>query len=144
MSRSLIHLIVRYAVASAAVVMLLSIPSTARAGYPDGLNQYAGYHIMHDGVDPSGLWYEEDLPADGLNIIGRHKGKDKWLPKKGASLGKVKVRFRGENLCTGAGKVYLDFAVRMSDKVWSLEGGHMMNLNKISGMTVTSMMENYG
>ncbi len=51
MLRSLIHLIVRYAVASAAVVMLLSITPSAHAGYPDGLNTYAGYHIMHGSVE---------------------------------------------------------------------------------------------
>ena len=26
------------------------------AGYPDGLNSYAGYHVMHGGVDPSGMF----------------------------------------------------------------------------------------
>lgn len=54
MSRSMIRSFNAYAIGLAAVVLLLSIPSTARAGYPDGMNRYAAYHVMHGGVDPSG------------------------------------------------------------------------------------------
>ena len=28
----------------------------AQAGYADGMSQYAAYHVMHGGVDPSGMW----------------------------------------------------------------------------------------
>lgn len=48
-----------YAIAIAATALLLAIPSTARAGYPDGMNRYGAYHVMHGGVDPSGLWTRE-------------------------------------------------------------------------------------
>ena len=56
MSRTMIRSFDAYAICLAAVVLLLSIPSTARAGYPDGMNSYAAYHVMHGGVDPTGLW----------------------------------------------------------------------------------------
>lgn len=56
MSRSIIaRSFSAYSIVLAATALLLAVPSTARAGYPDGMNRYAGYHIMHGGVDPSGL-----------------------------------------------------------------------------------------
>lgn len=39
-----------------AAALLLSSP--IQAGYTDGMNQYAAYHVMHGGVDPSGLEWE--------------------------------------------------------------------------------------
>ncbi len=32
------------------------------AGYVDGMNRYAGYHVMHGGVDPSGLQQQTAAP----------------------------------------------------------------------------------
>lgn len=35
-------------------VLCLSAQET-NAGYADGMSQYSAYHVMHGGVDPSGL-----------------------------------------------------------------------------------------
>lgn len=47
--------------AALAVAFLHSSP--AQAGYADGMNQYAGYHVMRGGVDPMGL---QAGPVHGL------------------------------------------------------------------------------
>jgi hypothetical protein len=64
-----------YAIGLAAVVLLLAIPSTARAGYPDGMNSYAGYHVMHGGLDPSGLWTREN---DAGHVWCAENGDTLW------------------------------------------------------------------
>ena len=53
-----------YSIVLAATALLLAVPSTARAGYPDGMNRYAGYHIMHGGVDPYGNRHRIVIDSD--------------------------------------------------------------------------------
>jgi hypothetical protein len=47
-------------------------------GYVDGMSHYAGYHIMHGGIDPF-----------GLNANARSPGKWYWVPSKGHKDGKT-------------------------------------------------------
>ena len=56
MSRSMIRSFNAYAIGLTAIALLVVIPTAAHAGYPDGMNRYAAYHVMHGGVDPTGLW----------------------------------------------------------------------------------------
>lgn len=49
-----------------AAVLLVSSP--AQAGYTDGLNQYAGYHIMHGGVDPTGTTSVQ-IKASNIEVV---------------------------------------------------------------------------
>ena len=37
-------------------------------GYPDGMNRYAAYHVMHGGLDPTGLGWVEDQLAQQAGI----------------------------------------------------------------------------
>lgn len=48
------------------VALVLSTSYSVDAGYADGMNQYAGYHVMHGGLDPMGtkLVYVEVLNED--------------------------------------------------------------------------------
>ena len=58
-----------------AAALLLSSP--VQAGYADGMNQYAGYHVMHGGVDPTGTeivttcdisgWIRESVRVDSFS-----------------------------------------------------------------------------
>ena len=48
------------------VALVFSTSHSVDAGYADGMNQYAGYHVMHGGLDPMGtrLVYVEVLNQD--------------------------------------------------------------------------------
>ena len=67
-------------------------------GYPDGMNRYAAYHVMHGGIDPTGLWKIErkrrDLATaeaekdDTMDTLGKAVGLDgadfqKWVTLSG-------------------------------------------------------------
>ena len=62
-----------------ATALLLSSPS--QAGYADGMNQYAAYHVMHGGVDPMGLW-----------TLALDKGEHVWCAEKGDTLQSLAAR----------------------------------------------------
>lgn len=52
----------------------------AEAGYPDGMNQYAAYHVMHQDVDPTGLISGnfELARGGGGGAGGRNIGQNGW------------------------------------------------------------------
>lgn len=74
-----------------AVALLLSGPS--QAGYADGMNQYAAYHVLRGGVDPTGLsnyqWHHvfpQDIFGPGKRFdldkqlsIDIHSSPNGWL-----------------------------------------------------------------
>lgn len=50
----------------------LLFTNSAHAGYADGMNQYAGYHVMHRGVDPYGT---RMITLRAAAFIPKSKGK---------------------------------------------------------------------
>ena len=58
-----------------ALAAALLITNPTQAGYTDGMNQYAGYHVMHGGVDPTGLWVQK--PDEGEHV---------WCAEEGDTL----------------------------------------------------------
>ena len=50
------------------------------AGYPDGMNGYAAYHVMYRGVDPSGTRFVMDANGRGSRIRDTRTGR--WISKE--------------------------------------------------------------
>jgi len=49
-------------------------------GYPDGMNTYAAYHVMWGGVDPMGLYSDEDCYKDCDKVAEAYRKKHKNSP----------------------------------------------------------------
>lgn len=69
------------------------------AGYVDGMNRYAGYHVMHGGVDPMGM--------KSLRIVITGRGADPQTVGKNAILGNYDLK----------DKIYDKLTVPNDDKI---------------------------
>lgn len=105
----------------------LLFSSPAQAGYADGMNQYAGYHIMHGGVDPTGkIGVFFDGAGQGLNantIIGnlynnyRGRPKYRYYTMLWPNNIKANINKAHERVCE---KIYKDIVFDCNTKSWSL------------------------
>ncbi|MEM6258302.1 MAG: hypothetical protein AAGI37_08310 [Planctomycetota bacterium] len=97
------------------IATALLLTSPAQAGYADGMNQYAGYHIMHGGVDPTGtLSFQSVGNGPQTHLFGKDKTYlNVWAA---ASVMADADELGAGRAAGGAALVY------QRDSSWSIEG----------------------
>src|SRR5690606_16961956 len=59
-------------------------------GYPDGMNRFGGYHIMHDGGDPFGLGFWDWIYGTNSALIEEQERRTAANARKAAAEARVR------------------------------------------------------